>query len=301
MHSNQEIKPKLLWIQGLTCNANIHSFLNLSYLPSLLSKFEIIHHPLLESTKTFDEISECILKCDILLFEGTYDPKMKRNDILVKEILEHFASHAKHIIALGSCASFGGMFKASAPERNSGLIFNESEAYGPILHYKEKVINLSGCPVHPEWLGYTLSMIADKIDIQTDELHRPIELYSNLAHHGCTRNEYFEWKVDAKGFGLKEGCLYYEQGCRAPMTHASCNKILWNEVSSKTRVATPCFGCTEPDFPRSNLFVTKTNMSIPQDVPLGVAKRSYLTISAVAKTFHIKRLEGRLIDYKTAD
>ena len=140
-------------------------------------------------------------------------------------------------------------------------------------------------------------MILANHRIVLDELHRPQELYAPLAHHGCTRNEYFEWKVDAKGFGLKEGCLYYEQGCRGPMTHASCNKILWNGVSSKTRVGTPCFGCTEPDFPRNENFATKTNMSIPQDVPIGVSKRAYLTIAGMAKTFHIKRLEGRLIDY----
>jgi hydrogenase small subunit len=81
------------------------------------------------------------------------------------------------------------------------------------------------------------------------------------------------------------------------MTHASCNKILWNDVSSKTRVGTPCFGCTEADFPRTNLFSTKTNMSIPEDVPLDVPKRSYLTMAGIAKTFHIKRLERKLIDY----
>ena len=85
------------------------------------------------------------------------------------------------------------------------------------------------------------------------------------------------------------------------MTHASCNTILWNEVSSKTRVGTPCFGCTEPEFPRNNLFATKTNMSIPVDIPLGISKRSYLTLAGVAKTFHIKRLEGKLIDYKKTD
>jgi hydrogenase small subunit len=245
------------------------------------------------------EITFLQTSCDVLIFEGTYDPLLKRNDVLMQTVVEHYSKTAKQIIALGSCASFGGIFKACAPQRNSGLIFNEKEAYGPLQDLKSKVINLSGCPVHPEWLSYTLNMLIAKKNILLDELHRPLELYSHLAHHGCTRNEYFEWKVDAKEFGLKEGCLFYEQGCRAPMTHASCNKILWNEVSSKTRVGTPCFGCTEPDFPRSNLFSTQTNMSIPAEVPLGIPKRTYLTMTGIAKTFSIKRLEGKLIDYKT--
>ena len=301
MPSKQDKKTSIIWFQGVTCNGNTHSFLNLENLDKLLNKFEILSHPSLPSTKDFNTITGCSLDCDIFIFEGTYDPLMKRNDILISKIVEHYAKNAKYVIALGSCASFGGMFKASAPHRNTGLLFNEQEKSGPLLNQQTKIINISGCPIHPEWLAYTLSMIEKGREVEIDDLHRPIELYSTLAHHGCTRNEYFEWKVDADGFGEKEGCLYYKQGCRAPMTHASCNKILWNEVSSKTRVGTPCFGCTEPDFPRQNLFSTKTNMSIPEDVPLGVPKRSYLTMAGIAKTFHINRLEGKLIDYKTTD
>jgi len=299
MHSKQDKKPSIVWFQGVTCNGNTHSFLNLENLDKLLSKFEILSHPALPSTESFTTITECCLSCDVFIFEGTYDPLLERNGVRVSKIVEHYAKDAKYVIALGSCASFGGMFKASAPDRNSGLIFNEEKEEGPLLAVKNKLINISGCPIHPEWLAYVLEMTLREKEVVVDNLHRPVELYSNLAHHGCTRNEYFEWKVDAKGFGEKEGCLYYKQGCRAPMTHASCNKILWNEVSSKTRVGTPCFGCTEPDFPRSNLFSTKTNMSIPVDVPLGVPKRSYLTMAGIAKTFHIKRLEGKLIDYTT--
>jgi len=301
MHLNPETKLRIIWIQGVTCNANIHSFLNLPSLPSLLDNLDMVYHPSLTSLHTLEEITLLETSCDVLIFEGAYDPLLKRNNVLVKNILKHYSLNAKYVIALGSCASFGGIFKASAPERNSGLIFNEKEEFGPLLDSKAKVINLSGCPIHPEWLSYTLNMIINKREVPLDNLYRPLELYSNLAHHGCTRNEYFEWKIDTKGFGKKEGCMFYEQGCRGPMTHASCNKILWNEVSSKTRVGTPCFGCTEPDFPRSNLYSTKTNMSIPQDVPLGVPKRTYLTMTGMAKTFSIKRLEGKLIDYETTD
>ena len=301
MHSKHDKKPSIVWFQGVTCNGNTHSFLNLENLEKLLEKFELLSHPSLPSIERFEDITSCKVSCDIFIFEGSYDPLMKRNARVLSEIVAHYAKDAKYIIAVGSCASFGGIFKASAPERSSGLIFDEEREGGPLREYKEKIINISGCPIHPEWLAFTLNMIEKGMRVEVDALHRPIELFSNLAHHGCTRNEYFEWKVDSDNFGEKEGCLYYKQGCRAPMTHASCNKILWNEVSSKTRVGTPCFGCTEPDFPRKNLFSTKTNMSIPEDVPLGVPKRSYLTIAGIAKTFHIKRLEGKLIDYKRAD
>jgi hydrogenase small subunit len=299
MPLKQETKPKLLWLQGVTCNGNTHSFLNLSSIEILLEQFELLYLPAFATQYSYEEILTCKLSCDVLIFEGTYDPLLERGGVLVDKLLQHYAKDAKYIIAAGTCASFGGMFEEVHPERNSGLLFKKAKSVTHFEKYKGKIINLSGCPIHPEWMGYTLEMILQNKEILLDELHRPKELYGYLSHHGCTRNEYFEWKVDAKNFGTKEGCLFYEQGCRAPMTHASCNKILWNEVSSKTRIGTPCFGCTESDFPRKNLFTTKTNMSIPQDIPVGVPKRSYLTMAGIAKTFHIKRLEDKLIDYKT--
>jgi hydrogenase small subunit len=294
------MKPriKVLWLQGVTCNGNTHSFLNFAHLSYILDTFEFLYHSLLPSTYTLEEISTCTHECDVLIFEGAYDPVMERVGTRLEKLVHYYASHAQYVIAAGSCASFGGMFKHCDPERITGLGFDEKESKGPLAH-SPKLINLSGCPMHPEWMGYTLRMIADNKPMALDELHRPKELYSYLAHHGCTRNEYFEWKVDSDHFGTKEGCLFYKQGCRGPMTHASCNKILWNDVSSKTRVGTPCFGCTEPDFPRINMFETKTNMSIPQDVPIGISKRSYLTMAGIAKSFHIPRLEQRLIDDNT--
>lgn len=93
--------------------------------------------------------------------------------------------------------------------------------------------------------------------IMLDEFNRPKELFMYLPHDGCTRNEYFEWKAEAEEFGHKEGCLFYNLGCRGPLTHAPCNKILWNRISSKTRAGMPCIGCTEFNFPlRENYFDT---------------------------------------------
>ena len=91
---------------------------------------------------------------------------------------------------------------------------------------QKKLVNIPGCPLHPEWLSHVLNMTARGLDVALDDRLRPRELFAYLVHHGCLRNEYFEWKVDAEQFGRKEGCLFYEQGCRGPMTHGSCNKIV---------------------------------------------------------------------------
>lgn len=289
-------KLQVLWLQGITCNGNTHSFLNDPSLGSLLEYIEFIHHPLLPCSKTLKEVVKKLPKSDILIFEGAYRADFERAEMRMENLLMNLALRTKHIISLGSCASFGGIFKEASPEHISGILFDKEEESGPLHPLREKVITLSGCPIHPKWLSFVLDMIVQGKKISVDEYRRPKELYGYLVHNGCLRNEYFEWKVDSEHFGTKEGCLYYAQGCQGPFTHGSCNKILWNEVSSKTRAGTPCVGCTEPTFPKQELFTTKTYMSIPAEMPLGIPKRSYLALAGAAKSFHIKRLEGKLID-----
>ncbi len=295
MHS-KPAKLRVLWLQGITCNGNTHSFLNDPSLGSLLESIEFIHHPLLPCSKTLKEVVKKLPKSDILIFEGAYQADFERAGVAMESLFMSLALRTKHIISLGSCASFGGIFKEASPEHISGILFDKEEESGPLKDMREKVITLSGCPIHPKWLSFVIDMIVQDKKISVDEYRRPKELYGYLVHNGCLRNEYFEWKVDSEHFGTKEGCLYYAQGCQGPFTHGSCNKILWNEVSSKTRAGTPCVGCTEPSFPRTELFSTKTYMSIPADMPLGIPKRSYLALAGAAKSFHIKRLEGKLID-----
>jgi len=291
-------KPKLLWLQSISCNGNTHSFLNHPELFSILAHFELIHHPLLESDYSLQDVINGGLPCDILILEGSFiEEGFLKAGVEVSATIERYAKKATHIITAGTCATFGGIFKQKEPDKISGFAFDIEEKTVRYEAYASKLISLSGCPIHPRWLSFVLLMIANGKKVEIDRLHRPVELYGYTTHMGCTRNEYFEWKIDAKNFGLKEGCLFYEQGCQAPYTRGSCNKILWNDTSSKTRVGTPCFGCTESTFPQTSLFTTKTNMGIPAKMPLGVPRRAYLTLTGVTKSFKIKRFSERLLEY----
>ena len=292
------MKPKLLWLQSLSCNGNAHSFFNHPDFFSVLSHFELLYHPFLETEHTLVEVLNQELLCDILILEGSFKIEgLVKNGHELSTVITYYANHAQHIITTGTCATFGGVFKAHDPEHISGFAFDEAEKSPRHALYADKLISLPGCPIHPKWLSFVLLMLAKHKTIVLDELHRPQELYGITVHTGCSRNEYFEWKIDTKGFGLKEGCLFYEQGCQGPYTRGSCNKILWNDTSSKTIVGTPCFGCTEPDFPKPALYMTRTNMGIPTTMPLGVPKRAYLTATGIAKSFKIKRLEGKVVVY----
>ena len=165
-------KPVLLWLQGITCNGNAHSFLNLPWLAQLLARFELLYHPLLPSRRSLEAVAQCRDVCDVLVFEGTFDPELRRAGEPLAVLAAHYGATAKHVVAAGSCASFGGMFKASALGRGSGLAFLEQHRAGPFADAPQRVINLPGCPLHPEWLGYVLMMIADGEPVAVDALRR---------------------------------------------------------------------------------------------------------------------------------
>lgn len=292
-------KPKLLWLQSITCNGNTHSFFNLQNFDALMCAFDVLYHPLLETPYSLEDIYTKKLACDVLILEGAFKSRgHKKFDKETYALAKEYSKRAKYTITMGSCATFGGVFKEAQEHTIAGFCFNKEQKRPTYKHYINTLISLPGCPAHPKWLAYVLEMILQKRKIEVDEFYRPIEIFAYTAHAGCVRNEYFEWKIDVKNYGEKEGCLFYENGCRGPFTNANCNKMLWNDISSKTRVGTPCFGCTEPSFPQRNLFLTKTNMGIPANMPFGIPARAYLSVTGVAKSFRIKRFTQPLMEYK---
>ena len=285
---------KLLWLSSIACNGNAHSFLNYANLEQFLKDFEFVYHPIIDSAYSLEDVVSKELECDILLIEGAISPEFKKADEPIVNIINKYAHIAKKIVTIGTCATFGGIFKESGYSFTTGLHFNKDKEVFLFSSIKDKTISISGCPIHPETLAQTLYAIKENLTLHLDEFNRPKEFFSYTVHNGCVRNEYFEYKIDNHQFGKKEGCMFYDHGCQAPFTRGSCNKILWNDINSKTRNGEPCHGCTEPDFPKTNFFKTKKNMGIPQFLPLGVSKRAYLTLAGVSKAFKIKRLEEDL-------
>jgi Ni,Fe-hydrogenase I small subunit len=136
-------------------------------------------------------------------------------------------------------------------------------------------------------------------DLQVDEFHRPKTFFSSFTQTGCTRNMHFAYKVSTTAFGQRKGCLFYDLGCRGPMTRSPCNRILWNCVSSKTRAGMPCLGCTEPEFPFFDLapgtvFNTQTVMGLPKDLPEGVSKETATMTIQTLDISPVGRVEGDL-------
>jgi len=153
---------------------------------------------------------------------------------------------AQAAIALGTCASFGGIF-AAAPNPTGCISLGELFKQGGIT---TPLINLPGCPPHPDWFVGTVVgiLLAGLESLELDEYRRPISFYGKLIHENCPRRAYFDEGKFAKHLS-DEGCLY-ELGCKGPITHADCPLRLWNDgVNWVIGCGAPCNGCVEPGFP----------------------------------------------------
>jgi len=214
-----------------------------------------------------------------------------------KDLVAAMARRAGHVLAVGTCASFGGI-GADGEIEACGMQFLK-ERLGGFLGAGFRtpaglpVINLPGCPCHPDVILGTLSALHSGATLGLDRFHCPEAWYGMLVHQGCTRNEYHEYRVEEQDFGDK-GCLFFHMGCHGPLAYGPCNRVLWNRRSSKTRVGVPCFGCTRPDFPQPYPFFETSNIEgIPTQLPDGVDRAHYLAYKGMAAAAAPARLKER--------
>lgn len=214
-----------------------------------------------------------------------------------KDLVAALARVAGHVVAVGTCAAYGGVTGSGEVEA-TGLQFHR-EVKGGFLgagftsRSGAPVINIPGCPAHPESIVAALSAIAAGMPLDLDEQQAPVSLYGMRVHQGCTRNEYHEYRIEEREFG-ERGCLFFFMGCQGPMARGPCNKHLWNRRSSKTRVGLPCFGCTRPDFPRAFPFFETPNVEgLPLELPDGISRPHYLAYKTMAAAAAPDRLRRR--------
>ena len=156
------------------------------------------------------------------------------------------ARSAMAVVAAGTCAAFGGI-PAGQPNPTGCVSIAELLAREGI---NTPVINIPGCPPHPDWLIGSLAAIMRRglNSIEVDDIGRPKMFYGQLVHETCPRRADFDAGKFAKAFG-QGGCLY-ELGCKGPVTYADCPKRMWNSGTNWcVGAGSPCHGCVEPDFP----------------------------------------------------
>ncbi len=159
------------------------------------------------------------------------------------ELTKECAADAAAVIAIGSCASWGGM-PATDP--------NPTGAAGVQKIIDKPVVTIPGCPPNPyNFLATVVHFLTFGSLPATDPLGRPLFAYSRLVHEHCERRAHFDAGRFALEFGdegHRRGYCLYKLGCKGPETYANCPTILFGDAGSGTwpvGCGHPCIGCSE--------------------------------------------------------
>lgn len=250
----------IIWLETNTCGGDILSFLN-ALTPTIRELLYSERGLLFSNTLSVAEgkvaVNQMFNAAEenrgkfILVVEGSIPTKSdgkyavighreNGQPITALEALKILAPKAKYIIAAGTCSSFGGPYAAKPNPTGSKSV---SQIIG------EPVINVSGCPAHPDWMTGTITHLLlygfPKLDVH----RRPIMFYGQLIHDLCPRRQYYDNGKFAKKPGDPQ-CLY-KIGCKGPSTFSDCPTRKWASFHYNWPIGanTPCIGCTSPEFP----------------------------------------------------
>jgi len=303
---------KLLWLQSGGCGRCTLSWIGGELGPIVHTLkdegIELLWHPSLSQAschEVVDILDGCVsgrTPIDVLCLEGAVmrGPNGTGRYHLVagtgrpmSEWLQRIAVRARHVVAVGSCAAFGGVTSAGANLTDAcGLQYDGRETGGLLgAGFRGQgglpVINVAGCPTHPDWVTETLIALArgEFAARDLDELGRPRFYADQLVHHGCHRNEYYEFKASAEKPG-DQGCLMEHMGCKGTQAHADCNLRPWNGGGSCLTGGYPCIRCTEPGFeePGHAFAVTPKLAGIPLGLPADMPKAWFVALAALSKS-----------------
>ena len=110
-------------------------------------------------------------------------------------------------------------------------------------------------------------------------------------HHGCSRNEFYEFKASAAELS-QLGCLMENLGCKGTQAHADCNTRLWNGAGSCPEGGFACIACTAPGFeePGHPFHQTPKLAGIPIGLPADMPKAWFVALAALSKSATPRRV-----------
>lgn len=191
-------------------------------------------------------------------------------------MLQEAAKGAAAIVAVGSCAAFGGIPKANPNPTGAASVAD--------LIKDKPIINVPGCPPIPVVItGVLAHYLTFGTLPELDSLGRPKMFYGETIHDRCYRRPFYDQGKFAKTFddeGARAGWCLFELGCKGPTTYNSCATTKWNGgVSFPIESGHGCLGCSEPDFWDAGSFYKPLSTPI---LPLGSVGAGALAAGAAA-------------------
>ena len=255
--ASKKLKPSVIWLHFQECTGCTESLLRTSH-PAISEL--ILDLVSLDYCETLfaaaGHQAEAALKTAmtqnagkyVLIIEGAIPTK--DNGIYCQiggrtalDIVHEVADKAGAIIAIGSCASWGGIPSADP---------NPTGATGaPMILKGKTVVTIPGCPANPyNLLGTVLQYATFGTLPELDEKNRPKFAYARTIHEDCPRRAHFDAGRFVQKFGdegHRLGWCLYKTGCKGPATYANCSILHYGEVIGAWPIGIghPCFGCTE--------------------------------------------------------
>jgi len=251
------VRPPVIWLHFQDCTGCTETLLRPSH-PDLgdliLNVISLEYHETLmagSGRQAEEALAQAVAKYSgkyVCVVEGSIPTRdngiyMKLAGRPATEVLGDVAGKAAAVIAIGSCAAWGGIPSADP---------DPTGAVGVVdLLPNKAIVNLPGCPPNPYTLLGVVLQFADSGTLpELDDQKRPKFAYDRDIHEHCPRRAHFDAGRFVKQFGdagHREGWCLYEMGCKGPDTHAGCSTRHFNEIPDvwPIGIGAPCIGCTE--------------------------------------------------------
>jgi len=250
-------KPSVVWLHFQDCTGCSETLLRTSrpdVADLILNVISLDYHETLMSscghqadaalkTAVEENAGKFVLVCEGAIPTANGGKYMLMGGRPGMEVLREVGSKAAAVVAMGSCAAWGGV--ASADPNPTGATGVDQVLSGV------PIINIPGCPPNPyNLLGVVLEYAVMGKLPACDDLKRPKFAYDRVIHDHCPRRAHFDAGHFAAAFGdegHRQGWCLFKLGCKGPVTHAGCSTRHFNEVVDAWPIGlgAPCFGCTE--------------------------------------------------------
>jgi len=285
--------PTLVWLHGSGCQGDSVSFLNLfaDMAPVghvdvgsvLISYVNLAYHTVVMASAgpTAVAMAQQAKRRGgyVLVLEGAvpsaFDGRacnimtVNGQEITYKQAIADLAAGAAAVACVGTCACYGGIPRSSRdPAEPNGPtdVLGGAEALAA-AGISKPVINIPGCPAHPDWVAWVVVQLILGNPIELDGYLRPTFVYGNkdvdplnkCIHETCPRNvNRGHGNEHATTFGQDGKCLE-NLGCRGPVTYSDCPARRWNHGENGPSnwcidANAPCLGCVEPGFPGGDFY-----------------------------------------------
>ncbi len=253
-------KPVLVWLEFQDCAGNTESFLRASRPTAaevILDTLSVDYHETIMAAAGHQ--AEANLARTVKERSGAYIAVVEGSiptgaggayctigGRSALDIAREVCGQAMATIAIGTCASFGGI-PAAGPNPTGAL--GVSAAVPGV----KNLINLSACPANVENLTALLvHYLTFKEWPALDRYRRPLFAYGKSIHDGCERRAHYDagqYVEEWGDAGHRAGYCLYKMGCKGPVAFQNCPHIKWNGGTNwPIGCGHPCIGCSEPNF-----------------------------------------------------